>query len=769
MALHSMKKQLRHTRLLSIEPLEPRAMLSITATIDYTYDTNNFFDTSAKKDLLQLAADSIVAHLQDDLSAITPSGGNTWSQSFFHPGTGSTQVISNPSIAADEIVIYAGGRNLGGTLGQGGPGGYSVSGSGNWIDTVQTRGESGASSSTPTDFGLWGGSVSFNSTNTWHFGATTVGLSGGEYDFYSVALHELTHVFGFGTADSFDRHVNSSADTFSGAESVGQYDLTGDVPLSGSNGHWASGTMDGSQEAAMDPSISAGTRKELTLLDLAGLADVGWEIDLSEAAQTKFNASDFAMSDWFGYAADVDGDYAIVGSPLNDDSGSASGAAYIFFYDSSGNWVEQAKITAADAAAADQFGWSVAIDGDTVVVGAWLDDASGNNAGAAYVFQRDQGGVGNWGQVAKITGSDTTAADKFGYSVDIGGDSIIVGAPQDDPSGSASGAAYLFDRNEGGTNNWGEISKLTGSDTTTSDLFAYSVGIDGDHAVVGSRFGDATLANMGSAFVYNRNEGGTSNWGQVKKLTASDAAINDQFGYSVAISGGTIAVGARLDDDGFSNTGSVYIFDQDQGGTDNWGQLTKITADDGTAGAWYGASVSLDGDAIAVGAHFAKNGGTNKVGAIYHHKRDQGGVDAWGQVDKLTAADGANNDRNGFSVGISNTRVISGAYLEDPNATTSAGSAYVYVIEPLVEENNPAPGRTVHKDPDHESLRPALAVHDTTSNADVVDEAFAQFSKARFSPKKLLLRIGHNGGENPEASDDWHADVDRDHGLDSLL
>ena len=794
MALHSTNELRRRTRLLSLEPLEPRAMLSITATIDYTYDTNNFFDTSAKKDLLQLAADTIVGHLQDDLSAITPSGSNTWSQSFFHPGTGSTQLVSNPSIAANEIVIYAGGRYLGGTLGQGGPGGYSVSGSGSWIDTVQTRGETGAGLSTPTDFGPWGGSVSFNTTTTWHFGSSTAGLSGSEYDFYSVAIHELMHVFGFGTADSFDRYVNSSANTFSGPESVGQYDLTGDVPLSGSNGHWASGTMDGSQEAAMDPSISAGTRKDLTLLDLGGLVDLGWEIDLSEAAQTKFIASDFAMSDWFGYKVDVDGDYAIVGSPLNDDAGSASGAAYVFYFDSSGNWVEQAKITAPDAVTADQFGSSVAIDGDTVVVGAWLEDAAGTNAGAAYVFQRDQGGAGNWGQVAKITGTDTTAADKFGYSVDISVDTIIVGAPQDDPSGSASGAAYIFDRNEGGANNWGEVAKLTGSDSTTSDLFAFSVGIDGDVAVAGSRFGDASEANMGSAFVYSRNQGGTDNWGQVKKLTASDGAVNDQFGYSVDISGGTVAVGARLDDDGFSNTGSVYIYDQHQGGTDNWGEVTKITADDGTAGAWYGASVSLDGDAVAVGAYFAKDGGASKVGAIYHHKRDQGGTDTWGQVDKLTAADAANNDRNGFSVGISNTRVISGAYLEDPNATTSAGSAYVYVVQPLIGETSSA-RRTVRKDPggcgcggagchvctatsvatvdvsalesDLEELSAMATLPETNSDVDVVDEALAQLSDVPFSPKKAVPMVGPVVPETTATSTDHETDFESP--LNSLL
>ena len=720
-------------RPLTLEPLELRAMLSITATIDYSYDTNSFFDTTAKRDLLQLAADELVGHFGDDLSAIIPSGSDTWSATFFHPATGSSESVSNPSVAADELVIYAGGRDLGGTLGQGGPGGYSVSGSSSWITTVQTRGEAGASAVTKTDFGPWGGSVSFNTTTNWHFGETTEGLESDEFDFYSVALHELAHLLGFGTAASFDTRANFVAHTFDGPASVAQYDGTGDVPLSNTNGHWANGTTDEGQETAMDPSILAGTRKEMTLLDIAALADLGWEIDFSEAAQTHLTASDLAASDWFGYAVDIDGDYAVVTAPLDDDSGLQSGSAYVQFFNG-GGWAEQAKITALDGGAVDEFGWSVAISGDTVVVGSWLDDDNGNNAGAAYIFQRDHGGINTWGQVAKITGSDTTAADKFGFSVDIDGDTVIVGAEHDDPSGSASGAAYVFDRHQGGTDNWGEVAKLTGSDSAASDLFGFSVSIDGDYAVVGSRFGDSVVANTGSAFVYGRNQGGTDAWGQIKKLTASDAALSDQFGYSVAVSGTTIAVGARLDDDGASNTGSVYIFDQDHGGANNWGQAAKLNANDATAGAWYGASIDLDGDELAVGTYFAKNGGAAKIGAIYHHSRDQGGAGAWDQIVKLTADDPLNNDRNGYSVGISGTRVISGAYLEDPNGTTSAGSAYIYVIVP----GGSGVGTLVAEEPLAEELTGENASSSNSFAADeieLLDDSFARLSKVEHSAR----------------------------------
>lgn len=791
-------KQRQRLQRLSLEPLEVRAMLSVSATIDYSFDTLNFFNTTAKRDVLQLAADEIVSRFEDDLAAITPGGSNSWSATFFHPGNGSTQSVSNLNVAADEIVIYAGGRNLGGSLGQGGPGGYSVGGTSSFINTVQTRGEPNATGSSPTDFGPWGGSITFDTTTTWHFGETTSGLGSGEFDFYSVALHELGHLFGFGTADSFDTFVSGSF--FTGAESVAAYDLSGNVPLHGGAGHWANGTSDGGQETAMDPSIASGTRKELTVLDLAGLNDLGWEIDLSEPTQSKLVASDFGSSDWFGYSVDIDGDYAVVGAPLQDDGGSAAGAAYIFEFDGT-SWVEQKILTASDAANADQFGWSVAIDGDIIVVGAHLEDSTtGSNAGAAYVFQKNLGGTDNWGERTKIIGSGTTASDKFGFDVDVSGDTIVVGAQHDDPSGSASGAAYVFDRHEGGSNNWGEVGSLSASNGTSSDLFGYSVSIDGDIVVVGSRFGNSSSTNStGSAYVFERNEGGSDNWGEVTQIEASDAAVSDQFGYSVSVSGDTIAVGARLDDDGGSNTGSVYLFGQNTGGTDNWGQIKKITASDKTAGSWLGSSVDLDGNELAAGAIFAKESGV-KIGAAYHFSRNQGGVNVWGEVTKTTAEDGANNDRYGIEVAISDTHLMAGAYLEDPSGSTSAGSVYINVVttgaggggeslvaEPIFAENQPSTNDygTARKDPggcgcgghgcaacvppdeyaDKELTRRLAdfnngarqsSVDIDAGPADSIDEVFAQLSKRKQRRSRFITPNADGVSENT----DWLEAVD---------
>ena len=259
---------------------------ALNIDIDYSYDTNLFFSAQARKDTLRAAADFFELILTDDLDAITPGGGNTWDANFIHPGTGAPQAVSNLSIAADTLLVYAGGRELGGsTLGKGGPGGFSASGvSQAWLDTVEFRGETGAPA---TDFGPWGGSLAFDSIGTsWYFDsnpATDEVFAGN--DFYSVALHELGHLLGFGTATSWV--VDVAAGQYYGADSMAVN--AGAVTLDGIQVHWEEGTSSpmggaGSFETAMDPTITSGDRKRFTDLDLAALSDIGWDVVIPEPA-----------------------------------------------------------------------------------------------------------------------------------------------------------------------------------------------------------------------------------------------------------------------------------------------------------------------------------------------------------------------------------------------------------------------------------------------------------------------------------------------------
>ena len=246
--------------------------------VDYSFDTQGFFDDSARRDAIEDVAAAISATLGDTLDSIVPTGSNTWEQRFFHPGTGQLgSFVSNPTVDADEITVYVGGRDLGGsTLGLAGPGGFSASGNQAWFDSIRQRGESGVA--TNDDFAPWGGSVSFSTTADWHFGETTTGLDFNESDFRSVAFHEFYHVLGFGTSASWDARVDTVNGTFTGAATVAEFDGAGNVPLDSIFAHFADGTTESGQEAALDPTITQGTRKFPTALDQAALTDIGWEV-----------------------------------------------------------------------------------------------------------------------------------------------------------------------------------------------------------------------------------------------------------------------------------------------------------------------------------------------------------------------------------------------------------------------------------------------------------------------------------------------------------
>ncbi len=393
--------------------------------------------------------------------------------------------------------------------------------------------------------------------------------------------------------------------------------------------------------------------------------------------EVKITASDGQFDDNFGFSLSIDGDTAIVGVACDDDNGNLSGSAYLYQRDQGGadNWGQVTKITAFDAGAEDQFGFSVAISGDTAIVGANTDDDNGNFSGSAYVHQRDQGGVDNWGHVTKIT--DGTPGDQFGFSIAISGDTAIVGARDFDcGAGNNCGAAYVYQRDQGGTDNWGLVTQITAFDAAEFDRFSFSVAISGDTAIVGAIGDDDNGSSSGSAYVYQRNEGGANNWGLVRKITASDGAELDDFGSSVAISGDTAIVGATGDDDNGGDSGSAYVYQRDQGGVDNWGQVTKITACDAAALDRFGLSVAISGDTAIVGAKDDDDHGSTS-GSAYVYRRDEGGVDNWGQGTKLTASDSAAGDQFGRSVAISGDTKIVGANQDDDNGTDS-GSAYLF-------------------------------------------------------------------------------------------
>ena len=304
-------------------------------------------------------------------------------------------------------------------------------------------------------------------------------------------------------------------------------------------------------------------------------------------SETKFTAADGAALDQFGASVATTGNTVAVGAVGDDDFGGASGSAYAFEQRPGGTWVEH-KLTPSDGAAGDRLGASVAASGNTIVVGAQGDD---NFTGACYVFKQGAGGI--WVEAAKLTASDGVDGDLAGRSVATSGNIVVLSADRDDDNGSNSGSAYVFER--GARGSWVETAKLTASDGIANDHFGSSVAVSGKTIVVGT----ATTSRFGSqaAYVYGKGPGGT--WAELTKLTSSDLAAGDFFGRSVAASQRTVVVGARNDDDLGGGSGSAYAFEQRPGGT--WVEH-KLTASDGVAGDRFGASVAASGNTIVIGA-----------------------------------------------------------------------------------------------------------------------------------------------------------------------
>lgn len=320
--------------------------------------------------------------------------------------------------------------------------------------------------------------------------------------------------------------------------------------------------------------------------------------------------------------------------------------------------VQQAKLTASDQATQDFFGTSVALSGDTAVVGALGDDSPAADAGSAYVFVRT--GT-TWTQQAKLTASDQAANDRFGVSVAISGDTIVVGAGSDDSPNTDAGSAYVFVRT-GST--WAEQQKLVASDQAPFDDFGQSVAINGDTIIVGADLSNSPLSNTGAAYVFARTG---STWTQQQKLTASDAATDYRFGISLAISGDTAVVGA-------DGAGAAYVF---VNGGSGWAQQQKVAPTDGISVGGFGEAVAINGDTLVVGARFSVDDG-----AAYVFVRS--GTN-WTQQQRLPNPEPANPDDPDFygdSVAVSGNTIVVGASsdIEDaPFEPEDSGSAYVFV------------------------------------------------------------------------------------------
>ena len=258
---------------LRLETLEAREVPAVTIQINYSLDSTGFFTNNpAAQATLQQAANDLGNSISENLSAIAPSGSNTWNATFFDPRSGSVTSVANLNVAANTLVVFVGARALNSSeAGFGGYGGYSSTGTSAWNSTVQNRGATG--------FAPWGGSITFDTTQNWYFGSSST-VPSNQLDFYSVAEHELGHILGIGTSPQWTSLSQNGYFVGGNAESV----YGGPVPVSSDDGHWANNLTVNGQRAVMDPSLPFGTRVQWSALDAAALKDLGWNSTSAAAA-----------------------------------------------------------------------------------------------------------------------------------------------------------------------------------------------------------------------------------------------------------------------------------------------------------------------------------------------------------------------------------------------------------------------------------------------------------------------------------------------------
>jgi len=413
----------------------------------------------------------------------------------------------------------------------------------------------------------------------------------------------------------------------------------------------------------------------------------------------QLNSSNQSLADAFGNSVAISGDYAVVGAPQDDgstDTITTAGEAYIFKRNQGGanNWGLIKTLNSPNEDTDDAFGYSVAIDGDYIVVGAYGDEGSTGTIGTgeAYVYKKDQGGADNWGLIKTLNSDNEDDGDTFGNSVAIDGNYIVVGARTDhgtaDAIGSA-GEAYVYKKDQGGVDNWGLIKILNSDNEDTGDQFGWSVAISGDYIAVGAFVDDGSIdaiIDAGEVYVFKKDQGGVDNWGLIKILNSDNEDTADQFGYSVAISGDYIVVGAYGDDgstDAISSAGEAYVFYKDQGGTDNWGLIKTLNSSNEDANDYFGWSVAISGNYIVVGAPFDRGiaDGVSSAGEAYLFYKNQGGTDNWGFLKQLNSPN-ENGDRFGSQVAVDGDNIVVGASSDDGSTETlnDAGEAYIYSI-----------------------------------------------------------------------------------------
>ncbi len=373
---------------------------------------------------------------------------------------------------------------------------------------------------------------------------------------------------------------------------------------------------------------------------------------------TKIMTQRANYQDNFGKSVAISGNYSIIGAWTDDERGPEAGAAYVYFRadEKTDHWMLRERLLASDGEAFNNFGGKVAIEGDYAFV-----TAQGNDdfAGAVYIFNRNAGGADAWGEVQKIMAPDKSSGDYFGTSITVNNGRMAVGAYGEDDKGRSAGAVYTFQLSN---DEWKFENKIHDQEGAPNDRFGSSVVLTENTLIVGANRDN----KAGSIIIYEKQAEG---WNQTLKIFSSDGKAKDRFGSSLAISGDYLAVGAQGAE---AFMGAVYVFERNLGGENNWGEVKKIQPMDADTDDRFGKTIAMSGEYLLVGSEGHEMG----MGATYLFRKDKEGESNWGLANKMNAMDGSPRDLFGSSVAMSGEDIFIGAYQSDRK-----GRAYVFRAE----------------------------------------------------------------------------------------
>lgn len=374
----------------------------------------------------------------------------------------------------------------------------------------------------------------------------------------------------------------------------------------------------------------------------------------AQCQKAKLAAGDGAPFENYGRSASIDGDYAAVGAPNHTHSTlDQAGAVYVYVRSGS-TWSLDAEIIPADSEATDLFGYSVSLNGKRLAIGAIFEDDNGTDAGAVYVYARDN--TLGWVLEQKLLSSAAQDQESFGRDVSLDGNRLVIGSLL-----GTTGAAYVF---ELGMSGWSEITFVTPS-AAASGLFGESVSLDGDRFIVGARSTDAPVSNAGAVFVFHLTLGG---WVEEAYINSPNPTIPGQFGTSVAIDGTRIAVGAPFESVSSVSTGRAYTYTLVSG---TWTLEHSFTDSGLSSNNQYGRSISLNGVNLLIGA-IAADTSVSSSGAVFYHQHDGS---AWNAMARIEANDASSGQLFGCSVQIRGVRMVIGA---EGDGGVNQGAAYVF-------------------------------------------------------------------------------------------